>query len=265
MLFPALRPARRTAHRRGYLSCAAAVTACVLIAPQFAPAAAQSAHSPGTGTPPAASSSGPTGSIAPASIPAALSSANPLDELGRPRPELLEQARQFAHQPWVPPEVRDILLSAVAFFAGTGETGVDLPDNAPEFTQFYWPTVAGRCIGGELDSVGSALAVRGPSEIPAPGAAAGETTFLFTALGTAPAAADQGEMAVDWVNLYSLQFGHTPLRNHGINPEGPATISGTAATGTSPVAAVLRGTVHTGDGPCTFQPTAAFLPARHEG
>ena len=192
-----------------------------------------------------------------------LSSHNPLDELGRPTPRTQEEIRNFAAQPWMPPEARDALLSALAFSAGiNGDGGPALPDNAPVFTQFYWPTVSGSCIGGELDAVGSAIAVPGPAEIPAPGAAAGQTAFVFTALGTAPATPEQGGMHVNWANLNTLRTGATPLGNHGINPDGPATLSGTADTGHGTVVAVVSGTVHTADGPCTFIPTAAIIDAR---
>ena len=110
--------------------------------------------------------------------------------------------------------------------------------------------------------MGSAIAVPGPAEIPAPGAAEGQTAFVFTALGTAPAAPEQGGMTVNWANINTLRTGATSLGNHGINPDGPATLSGTADTGHGTVVAVVSGTVHTEDGPCTFIPTAAIIDAR---
>lgn len=256
---------------RGVLAAVAALTVAGagLVAPaaQALPAlpgsSAPAPALPGSSAPAHLLPSGPAGVELPViSSGPGLQFANPLDELGRPRPEILEQVREFARQPWIPPEVRDVLLSAVAYFAGEGSGGVAMPADAPPFKQFYWPTVSGNCIGGQLDSVGSALAVRGPAHIPAPGAAPGQTTFLFTAMGTAPAAPEQGGMQVRWANLATLAHGVTPLDNHGINPEGPATVSGVADTGEGPVVAVLDGTVHTGDGPCTFQPTAAFLPGK---
>lgn len=186
---------------------------------------------------------------------------NPFDELGRPRPELLDLARDLANEPWMPQEAREVLLAAAEFFSDDGEGGPPLPDNPPPFTQFYWPTASGHCIGGTEAAVGTALAVRGPAEIPAPGAPTNaDTVFLFTALGTGPAAPEH-DMRVNWVNLTTLEFGSAPLGDHDINPEGPTTVSATAATGSGPVAAVLSGTVNTADGPCTFFPTAAFLPA----
>ena len=192
-----------------------------------------------------------------------LSSHNPLDELGRPTPRTQQEIRTLAEQPWVPADVRNILLSALAFAAGdNGEGGPPLPEDGPTFTQFYWPTVSGSCIGGELDAVGTAIAVPGPAEIPAPGAADGQTAFVFTALGTAPAAADQGGMHVNWVNINTLRHGAVALDNHGINPDGPTTLSGTADTGDGTIVAMVSGRANTTDGPCDFIPTAAIIDAR---
>lgn len=192
-----------------------------------------------------------------------LSAQGPLDELGRPTPQTQAQVRDFANQPWVPAEMRSAILSGLAFSVGAnGDGGPALPDNAPTFTQFYWPTVSGSCIGGELDAVGSAIAVPGPAEIPAPGAGPGQTAFVFTALGTSPAATEQGGMNVTWFNLDTGQNGVTPLGNYGINPDGPATLSGTANTGHGTVVALVSGDVRTQDATCNFIPTAAIIDAR---
>lgn len=194
--------------------------------------------------------------------PNPIADALPLDELGRPTPEVLDQARHFAEQPWLPDEFRSAILAAVAFFAGEGNGGPPLPEDAPHFTQFAWPTVAGNCIGGESDSVGSAIAVPGPAEIPVPGAEAGQTAFLFTGLGTAPAAEQQGGMHVHWININNLRTGITALDNHGINPDGPATLSGTADTGRGTVLAMVTGEVYTEDATCSYIPTGAIVEVR---
>ncbi|MFH0411739.1 hypothetical protein ACG98H_06885 [Corynebacterium sp. L4756] len=189
---------------------------------------------------------------------------NPLDELGRPTEATQAQVRDFANQPWMPRDARNAILSALAFYsgAGEGESGAPLVEGGPAFKQFYWPTVSGKCIGGQGDSVGSAIAVPGPTEIPAPGAGAGETTFVFTALGTAPAAERQGEMNVQWFNIDTLQTGIAPLGNHGINADGPATVSGTASTGKGTIVAMVSGTVKTQEQPCSFVPTAAIFEVK---
>ena len=134
--------------------------------------------------------------------------------------------------------------------------------NNPNFRQFYWPTVSAHCIGGTSDAMGSAIAVPGPTEMPAPGAKPGETVFLFTALGTPPAAREQGGMNVQWFNLDNLRSGITPLNNNGINQDGPTTLSGTAQTGKGTVIALLSGGVNTQESHCKFAPTAAFLEVK---
>ena len=187
-------------------------------------------------------------------------SSNPLDGLGRPTPETQQRVRDFAAQPWVPQDARSAILTALNFASGGGEGGAPLPEgNNPAFRQFYWPTVSAQCIGGQGDSVGSAIAVPGPTDMPAPGAGEGETVFLFTALGTPTAAEQQGAMSVQWFNLDTFQFGTTPLFNNGINTDGPTTVSGRAATGKGTVVAVLSGAVNTAESSCSFPPTAAYL------
>ncbi|AKE41729.1 putative secreted protein [Corynebacterium kutscheri] len=191
-------------------------------------------------------------------LPYLSSPALPVDELGRPSPEILHQARLFADT--LPAEARTAVLSAVAFFEGTGG-GVALPETAPMFAQFLWPTVSGSCIGGTHDSLGSGIAVPGPTKIPLPGAQEGETAFLFTALGTSAAAKEQN-MNVHWFNLYTLKWGSTALGHNGINTDGPATISGTAPTGKGRIIALLEGTVHTQDAHCRFLPTVASFEVK---
>ena len=193
------------------------------------------------------------------------SSHSPLDELGRPNQETQDRIRAFAAQPWIPEDVRNAILSGLAFFAGGGDGkgGVAMPEgNNPNFRQFYWPTVSAHCIGGTSDAMGSAIAVPGPTEMPAPGAKSGETVFLFTALGTPPAAREQGGMNVQWFNLDTLRSGITPLNNNGINQDGPTTLSGTAQTGKGTVIALLSGGVNTQESRCNFAPTAAFLEVK---
>lgn len=186
-----------------------------------------------------------------------------VDPLGRPTPQAVARVNAFADQPYVPQQVGNALRTAVQFFAGTGElSGPPLPENAPQFTQFYWPTVSGNCIGEGLHSTASAIAVPGPAQSPAPGAGAGQTTFVFTALGTPAAAQDQGQMRVYWINLSNLRTGVTPLGNNGINPTGPATLSATADTGSGRVLAVVDGSVRTVDKVCPFAPTAASIDVR---
>lgn len=180
-----------------------------------------------------------------------------VDTLGRPTPHTQKVVTDFANQPWMPPEIRAALLTALNFAAGHGQTGgPDLPQGGPNFRQGYWPTVAPDCMGPGMHSTGSAIAVPGPAGMPEPKPGRGEATFVFTALGTKAAAPRQGQMNAYWVNLSNLRTGVTPLTNNGINPTGPATVSGRAATGSGPVVAVVGGGLATGGKICGFAPTA---------
>lgn len=190
-----------------------------------------------------------------------LSSWLPLDQFGRPNAETLSKAKDFANT--LPEPIRDQLLAAVAFIEGTGQGDIKVPDSGPQFNQFLWPSIAGRCISGQLTATGSAIAVPGPAEIPTPGAKEGETAFVFTALGTGKLGPNEHQaMNVHWFNLSTLQGGSTRLAGHGINPDGPSTVSGTADTGKGRVIALIEGTIATEASPCTFLPTAALFEVK---
>lgn len=203
----------------------------------------------------------PAAQAQPAPVVSSLSSA--IGPLGQPTPEAQRAVTDFANQPWVPAQVRDALLKGLAFAAGTGEIGgPPLPANAPRFHQAFWPTVSQNCMGPGLTSTGTAIAVPGPADIPVPAPKAGQTTFVFTALGTQAAAPAQGQMHVYWVNLGNFRTGVTPLENNGINPTGPATLSGVADTGSGTILAVVAGAVNTGGKSCGFIPTALAATVR---
>ncbi|GAB3087142.1 hypothetical protein [Corynebacterium aquatimens] len=180
-----------------------------------------------------------------------------VDHLGRPTPHTQKLVRDFANQPFIPPQVRDALLSGLNFLStNDGDGGVDVPANPPQFRQAYWPTVSRNCMGPGLNSTGTLIAVPGPARIPSPAPGPGQATFVFTALGTPPAARDQGGMNVYWINLNTLRTGVTPLGNKGINPTGPTTLSGAATTGPGTILAVVDGSVRTTTNTCGFAPTA---------
>ena len=193
--------------------------------------------------------------------------ASPLDELGRPNEQILTQMENLAENPATPEKLQPILKRLVGFFRGDGEPGVDIPQNGPVFTQFGWPTIAGSCIDGKNNAVGTAAAVPGPAALPLPGVGRGEVNFVFTALGTGTVAKRQTtQMNVQWVNINNGRMGTTRLGYNGINPKGPATVNGAAKTGSGTVLAVVTGGVTTNNdnGPsnCNFLPTAAIIPVR---
>jgi len=108
-----------------------------------------------------------------------------------------------------------------------------------------------------------------PAKLPVPGVPENHTAFVFTALGTGALAEQQrGEMTVQWVNMNTLKHGVAPLKYNGINPSGPATVSGTAETGRGTIVAWLSGTINTKEknaegaetvANCTFTPTAGII------
>lgn len=182
-----------------------------------------------------------------------------IDALGRPDQAVLNAARDFANRPEVPNELRQPILAAVDFYEGKGGGGVPLPQDGPGFYQFAMPTVAPGCIGGNLTATGTAIAVPGPANIPAPGVAPGDTGFVFTGLGTSKVAdPNAAETAVDWFNISNGAHGTTQLGFHGINPDGPATVSGTAPTGAGVIVGMMRPVVTTTEATCTFTPTVGI-------
>lgn len=187
-----------------------------------------------------------------------------VDPIGRPTPQVQQAVKDFANRPGVPAQVRDALLSGLAFLAGTGDTsgGPALPVNGPDFRQGFWPTVSPNCMGPGMNSTGSLIAVPGPAQIPVPAPKTGQATFVFTALGTEPASPAQGAMRVHWINLSDFRTGVTPLYNNGINKTGPATLSNVADTGAGPVLAVVSGAVNTGGRSCGFAPTALSVTVK---
>jgi hypothetical protein len=175
---------------------------------------------------------------------------------------LLEQAKASAAA--LPPEVGNILTSVVKFIDGSGGGGPKIPTNdGVVMSQVLYPSVGPKCISETGHSVGTALAVPGPAKLPLPGPKKGQTAFVFTALGTPLPTARQPEpLEVTWVNISSGKTGTTKLTDHAkINhPNGPATLSGTADTGSGRVLAIISGSLTTKAAgqkshSCSFLPT----------
>ncbi|UGT38695.1 hypothetical protein LTV02_21455 [Nocardia yamanashiensis] len=204
-------------------------------------------------------------SLVPAIIGAA---AGPADiAAAGPQAAILDQARQILTTLNLPQSIKDTLNKIITFLDGSGGGGVDIPQDGPVISQFLWPTVGKGCISSSGDSVGTALAVGGPATLPPPGPAAGQTGFVFTALGTKqPTAVQNPPMTVQWLNLDTRQSGIQNLTDEAkINPDGPATLSAIVNTGSGRVVAVVSGSLTTQasaeDQPitCSFLPTAGFF------
>ncbi|MFE3541984.1 hypothetical protein ACFXK0_03305 [Nocardia sp. NPDC059177] len=180
---------------------------------------------------------------------------------------ILAQARVLLATPGIPEKVKTTLEKVITFLDGSGGGGPDLPPaDGPVISQFLYPTIGKGCISDSGDSVGTALAVAGPAELPPPGPQAGQTGFVFTALGTeTPTVTQDPPMTVQWINLSTGRTGNTPLTTEaGINPDGPATLSAVADTGSGRIAAVISGslTTTTADAEvrtCSFAPTLGFF------
>ncbi|KQY28655.1 MULTISPECIES: hypothetical protein [Nocardia] len=197
-------------------------------------------------------------------IVGAISAPGPIADGGQAA--ILAQARVLLATPGIPAQVKATLEKVITFLDGSGGGGPELPPSeGPRIAQFLYPTIGKGCIGPTSDSVGTALAVPGPAELPPPGPAAGQTGFVFTALGTKTATVVQNPpMTVQWVNLDNRRTGTQPLTTEaGINADGPATLTAIADTGPGRVAAVITGSLTTatadGDRTCSFAPTLGFF------
>ncbi|MGW0041267.1 Rv1157c family protein [Rhodococcus sp. NPDC003348] len=207
-------------------------------------------------------------SLAPAIVGAA---AGPIElgvtDVANPQADLLAQAKALLEASNLPPETKSTLQRVITFLDGSGGGGPELPpESGPVISQFLYPTIGKGCIGGKSDSVGAALAVPGPAHLPPPGPKAGEAGFVFTALGTSKATAEQpNPLVVDWVNIDHPKTGRATLTTASqINPDGPATLSAIAQTGQGRVLAVVSGGLTTeveGAAPatCSFLPTVGTV------
>ncbi|WP_282781381.1 MULTISPECIES: hypothetical protein [unclassified Nocardia] len=198
-------------------------------------------------------------SLVPAIIGAA---AGPADIAAGPQQTILDQAKQILNTLNLPPQIKSTLERIIKFLDGSGGGGPDIPQDGPVIAQFLWPTIGKGCIGPSSDSVGTALAVPGPAQLPPPGPQAGQTGFVFTALGTkSPTEAQHPPMTVQWINLDTRQSGVLNLTDEAkINPDGPATLSAIADTGSGRVVAVVSGSLTTQADPESAPITCSFLP-----
>jgi hypothetical protein len=99
--------------------------------------------------------------------------------------------------------------------------------------------------------------VAGPANIPVPGPAAGQTAYVFTAVGTpGPAEVQKLPLNVTWVNLTTGKSGSVTLKPRSdINPAGPTTLTAIADTGSGSIMSTIFGQVTTKERQCQFMPT----------
>jgi hypothetical protein len=130
------------------------------------------------------------------------------------------------------------------------------PD-APPTQDFMYPSISNGCLADGGNVLAAALSVAGPAKIPTPGPAAGQTAYVFTAVGTpGPADVQKLPLNVTWVNLTTGKSGSVTLKPQpDINPAGPTTLTAIADTGSGSVMSTIFGQVTTKDKQCQFLPT----------
>jgi hypothetical protein len=129
--------------------------------------------------------------------------------------------------------------------------------NTPPTQDFMYPSISNGCLKDGGNVIATAISVAGPATIPAPGPAAGQMAYVFTAVGApAPAAQQKLPLNVTWVNLTNGMSGSATLKpNPEINPQGPTTLTAIVDTGPGSIMSTIFGQVTTTEKQCTFMPT----------
>jgi hypothetical protein len=130
------------------------------------------------------------------------------------------------------------------------------PD-APPTQEFMYPSIGNACLADGGNVIATAISVAGPASIPKPGPQAGQTAYVFTAIGTpGPAEEQKLPLNVTWVNLTTGKSGSATLKPSAeINPAGPTTLVAIADTGSGSIISTIFGQVTTTDKQCGFMPT----------
>jgi hypothetical protein len=130
------------------------------------------------------------------------------------------------------------------------------PD-APPTQDFIYPSISNNCGADGGTVLAPVLSVAGPAKIPTPGPNAGQTAYVFTAVGTpGPADVQKLPLNVTWVNLTTGKSGSATLKPQpDINPQGPTTLTATVDTGSGSIMSTIFGQVTTKDKQCQFMPT----------
>lgn len=130
------------------------------------------------------------------------------------------------------------------------------PD-APTTQDFMYPSIGNGCGSDGGNVLAAAISVAGPASIPKPGPVAGQTAYVFTAMGTpGPAPVQKLPLNVTWVNLTSGKSGTVTLKPQAdINPAGPTTLTAIADTGSGSIMSTIFGQVTTTEKQCQFMPT----------
>ena len=133
----------------------------------------------------------------------------------------------------------------------------DFGPDAPTTQDFMYPSISNGCLADGGNVLATAISVAGPAKIPSPGPVAGQTAYVFTAVGTpGPAAEQKLPLNVTWVNLSTGKSGTATLKPRpDINPAGPTTLTAIADTGSGSIMSTIFGQVTTTEKQCQFMPT----------
>jgi hypothetical protein len=191
-----------------------------------APEAAAPAPAPANAVPVAATPPAPA--AAAGSAPAAVPAAAPVPPVGAPAPAPAPAAAAPGFSP-----------------------------DAPPTQDFIYPSISNNCGADGGTVMAPVLSVAGPAKIPTPGPNAGQTAYVFTAVGTpGPADVQKLPLNVTWVNLTTGKSGSATLKPQpDINPQGPTTLTATVDTGSGSIMSTIFGQVTTKDKQCQFMPT----------
>jgi hypothetical protein len=217
------------------------------------------AHVPAAGAVPGAEAHLPAGvdpAHAAGPIPEAAPVAAPAPEaapVAAPAPEAVPAADPAAVPAPAPAPAPASDAAAAPASAAAPEFGPD----APPTQDFLYPSISNGCLTDGGNVLATAISVAGPAKIPAPGPAAGQTAYVFTAVGTpAPAAEQKLPLNVTWVNLTTGKSGSATLKPRSdINPDGPTTLTAIVDTGSGSIISTIFGQVTTTEKQCQFMPT----------
>ena len=233
-------------------------------APAPAPEAAPAEHVPGVGVVPGSQAHLPTGidpahAAGPAPV-AAPPAAAPTP--GAPAPAAAPApgpapAPAAAPAPGPAPAPAAALAPAPDPAPGAPAAAPGYGPNAPITQDFMYPSIGSNCLADGSSAIAAALSVAGPATIPLPGPQAGQTAYVFTAVGTpGPAEVQKLPLNVTWVNLTTGKSGTVTLKPRtDINPDGPTTLTGIADTGSGSIMSTIFGQVTTKEKQCQFLPT----------
>jgi hypothetical protein len=212
------------------------------------PEAASTAHVVPPGVVPGAQAHLPTG-IDP------VHAAGPAPEAAAPAPANAVPVAATPPAPAAPAGPAPAAVPAPAPAPAAAAPGFS-PD-APPTQDFMYPSISNNCGTDGGTVMAPVLSVAGPAKIPAPGPNAGQTAYVFTAVGTpGPADVQKLPLNVTWVNLTTGKSGSATLKPQpDINPQGPTTLTATVDTGSGSIMSTIFGQVSTKDKQCQFMPT----------